>query len=159
MAGNMKPVEQMRVYLDLIFQIVNEEIIRALSYLGEQCVSKVRDRDGQSSWLDQTGNLRSSVGYAIFEHGVEVVKSAFPVVKNGSQGKEEGERYIKSLANLYTSTYALVVVASMSYAEYVEAHKNKDVLASTELWAMDKIDEYIEKAKQRAENRINKLTR
>ena len=39
--------------------------IRALSKLGEQCVTKIRDRAGDKSWYDQTGNLRSSVGYVI----------------------------------------------------------------------------------------------
>ena len=43
--------------------------VRALAYLGEQCVKKVRDRSGKESWYDQTGNLRSSVGYVIAKNG------------------------------------------------------------------------------------------
>ena len=44
----------------------------------------------------------------------------------------------------------------MSYAEYVEAIESKDVLASTELWARARIDEYMQKTQERAEKRINK---
>lgn len=36
----------------------------------------------------------------------------------------------------------------MNYAEYVEAMDNKDVLASTELWATDKIPQMLEKLKR-----------
>lgn len=157
MAGYISPVEQMKAMLEQIYSIINEEVVRALSYLGEQCVSRVRDRSGEESWLDQTGNLRSSVGYAIYNHGNEVVRSAFPVVRGGGRGKAEGEKYVDSLASLYSSTYALVVVAAMSYAEFVEAKENKDVLASTKLWATEQIDGYIEKAKERAERRINRM--
>ena len=35
---------------------------------------------------------------------------------------------LQELASKYASTYALVVVAAMNYAEFVEACKNKDVL-------------------------------
>ena len=65
--------------------IVGEEIIRALSYLGEQCVRRVRDRSGKDSWFDQTGNLRSSIGYAVYEKGKTVIESAFNQVAQGFQ--------------------------------------------------------------------------
>jgi hypothetical protein len=45
----------------------------------------------------------------------------------------------------------------MSYADYVEAIENKDVLASTELWARAEIDKYLERAKEKAIRRINAL--
>ena len=50
-------------------QRVERLTIRALSYLGEQCVIRVRDRGGDKSWYDQSGNLRSSVGYVIAHNG------------------------------------------------------------------------------------------
>ena len=64
---------------------------------------------------------------------------------------------VEELANQYANTYALVVVAAMNYAEYVEAMENKDVLASAELFARDKVNEYMNKALQRAELKISKL--
>ena len=46
-------------------EIIKSLTIRALSELGEECVNRVRDRSGDESWYDHTGNLRSSVGYIV----------------------------------------------------------------------------------------------
>lgn len=138
-------------------QITHEELVRALSYLGEQAVTKVRDREEIDSWYDHTGNLRSSIGYSVFDHGKKLFESAFEPIKNGKEGQSEGKKLVDELASKYASTYALVVVAGMNYAEYVEAIESKDVLASTELWARAKVDDYLKKALQRAEKRINAI--
>ena len=138
-------------------KILQEEIFRALAYLGEQCISRIRDRSGEESWYDQTGNLRSSIGYAIYGDGRKIIESSFAVVRNGSQGASEGKRMIDELASKYAETFALVVIAGMEYADAVEASDNKDVLASTELWAKAKVQEYLDRAKARAERRITKL--
>lgn len=136
-------------------EIMRSELFRALAYLGEQSVTRVRDREEIDSWYDHTANLRSSIGYAIYDHGKSVIESAFEPVKGGTKGQTEGRRMVEELAGKYASTYALVVVAAMNYAEYVEACKNKDVLASTEIWAKPKLDDYLNKAKERAIRRIN----
>lgn len=64
---------------------------------------------------------------------------------------------IEELASKYAETYALVVVAAMEYADFVEAMKNKDVLASTELWAKREINQYLDKSLERAYGKILKL--
>lgn len=151
---NIKAFEEL---LQSFPNIVGEEIIRALSYLGEECVIRIRDRSGEDSWFDQTHNLRGSIGYAIYDHGKTVIESAFEQIKTGTQGPIEGRKMIADLASKYAETYALVVVAGMEYADYVEAMNNKDVLASTELWAKGEIDRYIDQAKIRAEKRISQL--
>lgn len=143
--------------LQEIPNILSQEIIRSFSYLGEECIRKVRDRSGDDSWYDQTGNLRSSIGYAVIEDGRKIIESAFRTVKNGTQGANEGKKMIDELASQYAKTYALVVVAGMDYAEYVEAMKGKDVLASTEIWAKLEINKYLEKSLERAYGRISKL--
>ncbi|MDE5807685.1 MAG: hypothetical protein K2H76_06160 [Muribaculaceae bacterium] len=143
--------------MNAIPDIFAGEIVRAFSYLGEQCVRPVRDRAGDESWFDQTGNLRSSIGYAVYEEGKILIESAFNQVKKGAQGANEGRKLIEELASKYAQTYALVVVAGMEYSEYVEAMKGKDVLASTELWAKGKMNECLEKAKERALGKILQL--
>lgn len=150
-------INQVNELLRSIPSIMKEEVIRALSYLGEQCVRRVRDRSGKESWFDQTGNLRSSIGYAVYEQGKTVIESAFNQVAQGSQGGSEGRRLVAELASKYAETYAMVVVAGMEYADYVEAMKGKDVLASTELWAKGEVDRYINQALGRAEKRISQL--
>lgn len=150
-------MSEVTAYLNASLRILRQEIVMALSYLGEQCVIKVRDRSGEDSWFDQTGNLRSSVGYAVYERGKKEIESVFKVVSQGNEGSSEGRKMIDELASQYSNTYALVVVAAMNYAEYVEAMDNKDVLASAELFAASKINEYLTKALKRAEKKIAEL--
>ena len=122
--------------------------IRALSKLGEQCVTKIRDRAGDKSWYDQTGNLRSSVGYVIAHNKNIIQYSTFNQVKQGSEGVKTGKDLAKELAKRYSNNYVLIVVAGMNYAEFVEAMDNKDVLASTELWAREQVPVMLEKLKR-----------
>lgn len=122
--------------------------IRALSELGEQCVTKIRDRAGDKSWYNQTGNLRSSVGYVIAHNKNIIQYSTFNQVKQGSEGVKTGKDLAKELAKRYSNNYVLIVVAGMNYAEFVEAMNNKDVLASTELWAREQVPLMLEKLKR-----------
>lgn len=122
--------------------------VRALARLGEQCVTKVRDRSGKDSWYDRTGNLRSSVGYVIAKNGSIIQYSDFNQVKQGSEGVKEGKELAEELVKRYSNDYVLVVVAGMNYAELVEAMDNKDVLASTDLWARDQVSKMLEKLKR-----------
>ncbi len=122
--------------------------IRALSKLGEQCVTKIRNRAGDKSWYDQTGNLRSSVGYVIAHNKNIIQYSTFNQVKQGSEGVKTGKDLAKELAKRYSNNYVLIVVAGMNYAEFVEAMDNKDVLASTELWAREQVPLMLEKLKR-----------
>ena len=122
--------------------------IRALSKLGEQCVTKIRDRAGDKSQYDQTGNLRSSVGYVIAHNKNIIQYSTFNQVKQGSEGVKTGKDLAKELAKRYSNNYVLIVVAGMNYAEFVEAMDNKDVLASTKLWAREQVPLMLEKLKR-----------
>ena len=146
-----------KALVDDAIRIVRDEIFNALAYLGEQSVTRIKDRSAEESWIDQTGNLRSSIGYAVYDHGRKLVESAFDQVLNGSQGTSEGKKYVNELASKFANVYALVVVAGMSYADYVEKLENKDVLASTELWAKTKVNEYMMKAQKKAESKINRM--
>lgn len=121
--------------------------IRALSYLGELCVVEAKDRPQESSWFDQSGNLRSSIGYVIVHNGKIIKYSEFNQVKQGSDGIKEGKELATELAKQYTSGYALIVVAGMNYAELVEAMDNKNVLASAELFARSELPNMMAKLK------------
>ena len=121
--------------------------IRALAHLGDMCVIEARNRSQEESWIDQTGNLRSSIGYVISHNGKIVQISDFKQVKNGSEGKQTGMDLAKELVQQYTNDYVLVVVAGMNYAEYVEAMNNKVVLASAELFARKELPVMMEKLK------------
>lgn len=121
--------------------------IRALAYLGEKCVIEAKDRPQEASWFDQSGNLRSSVGYVIVANGKIVKYSSFNQVKQGSEGVKEGKELAEELAKKYSKGYALIVVAGMNYAEIVEAMDNKNVLASAELFARQELPNMMRKLK------------
>lgn len=142
-----KPDEVHRIMMNEADR-VERLIIRSLAYLGEQCVSRVRDREGDKSWYDQSGNLRSSVGYVIAHNGNIIQCSGFNQVKQGFEGASTGKDFAEELAKKYLDDYVLIVVAGMNYADHVEAMGNKDVLASTELWAVDQIPKMLEKLKK-----------
>ena len=128
-----------------------------LNYLGMLCIKRIRDRSGDESWYDQTGNLRSSIGYAIYSYGRKQIESTFDSVLWASEGSEKGRKMVEELASKYSDTYALVVVAAMEYADYVEAIESKDVLASTEIYAKSQVNRYLEKAIKEAEKEIQRI--
>ena len=139
-------------------QIIHDEITRSLAYLGEQCVSRIKDRSQEESWIDHTANLRSSIGYSIYDYGVKQIESAFDVVKGGSLGSAEGKKMVAELASEYANVFALVVVAAMNYADKVEAIESKDVLESTKIWAQNEVNARLQRAKETAIKKINALT-
>ena len=97
MTTNQKQIES---YLKQCIEQAHEETVRVLSYIGERCIIEARDRSQIESWIDRTGNLRSSVGYVIVANGEIVAISDFKQVKSGSEGKNEGEAYATTLASL-----------------------------------------------------------
>ena len=140
-----------------VYETLQEQIIIQLQYLGQECVSRIRGRGQCESWIDRTGNLRSSIGSAVYENGKKKLSTAFESAFGGQEGSEAGKRMIDALAKEYSQTYAMVGVAGMDYASYVENMNGKDVLASTRLWAESVIGERIEDALHNAEEIIKKI--
>ena len=152
------PIDAFKAALMQSMDIIREEILAQLQYLGEECVTRIRnDHDG--NWMDQTGNLRSSIGAAVFDYGKKYMETAFESFAgpsgSGKEGADKGRQYVESLASEYSRVYALVVVAGMEYADYVET--KRDVLEGTKLWAQTQIDQRMQDAKKNAEKRINRL--
>ena len=151
------PQAAIEAFFKKSLEIIQREFFMAFAKLGEECVVKIRDRSQDESWYDHTSNLRSSIGYAIYDYGFEQISSAFETIKSGSTGSQEGKRMVKELAKEYSNVFALVVIAAMNYAEYVEAIEGKDVLASTELWAKGEVEKRLQRAKESAIKKINAL--
>lgn len=144
-------------YFKAVVDIACFELKRTFARLGEECIIKVRDREPWESWIDRTGNLRSSIGYGVYDHGRKEIESTFKIVLQGTSGPQAGKQLLESLAKQYADTYALVVVAGMNYADEVEALENKDVLASAELYARSVIGKRMEMTKAKIQKRIDKL--
>ncbi len=134
-------------------------IIRNLQMAGEEAVKKARSvaTAGVSSgalkpYTVQTGNLTSSIGYAVVADGQVISTSAFDAVGgpsgSGTEGAEKGRAYVKELAMRYPKGYALILVAGMHYASYVQELHNRDVLVSASLVAEQLVTKLQEQLRQ-----------
>jgi hypothetical protein len=99
-----------------------------LTYAGEEGVKNARIN---GNYIDQTGNLRSSIGYAVVKDG-QIVQQSFEKAGSGSDGDtglRESKRLVSKLSSKLSTGIVLVLVAGMDYALYVENIKSKDVLS------------------------------
>lgn len=149
------PMSEIQEYINKAVERADKVVIRNLQRLGEEAVIYARNRTGAESWYDQTGNLRSSIGYVIARDGNVVRKGGFSQILDGTEGPSEGKRFAVEVANNCPGRYVLIVVAGMNYASYVEEMENKDVLASSSLFVerelpklIKRIDEQIGKIKK-----------
>lgn len=125
------PLSEIDRYLEECLERHRKALLYALSAAAESVLTVARTTD---SYKDRTGNLRSSIGYALVEDGKVVKLSGFEPVKGGKQGPAEGRQYVLELATRYPQGISLIVVAGMNYAAYVSA-RGYDVLESAELAA------------------------
>ena len=109
---------------------VTEEV---LSEAGADIVEKIRNGE-LSSWNNQSGSLRSSVGGGVTRKGVIVKSFGFGTILSGAEGSRKGRELLSRLALEYAVyDYALIIVAGEDYAVYVEAIEGKVVLSSARL--------------------------
>lgn len=126
------PKADVEAYLQDQLAKREKSIIKTLNFVGITCINEARTN---GDYIDQTGNLRSSIGYAIIQNGVVVNQSRFEQVKDGREGKKEGAELLSDLIGRNTQGIVLIVVAGMNYAAYVETKRN--VITSAELLAED----------------------
>lgn len=134
--------QEIRSRIDAFIAAVEKRQIIRLKYLGEQCVQRARIN---GDYMDQTGNLRSSIGYILFKNGV-AISQAFEQVLNASEGVNTGKELAIKIGSKHNNGLALVVVAGMNYALSVES-KGRDVLTSTELFAQQEMPKILEQLK------------
>lgn len=139
------------------FQNIHRLIVKKLSEAGEEAVKKARlivtAGGGGGSVLPpyttRTSNLVSSTGYAIVADGQIVSMSDFQSVGgpdgDGLEGSAAGRAYVKELAMRFPQGYALILVAGMHYASYVQELYHRDVLVSGSLVAEQLVMELQEK--------------
>lgn len=144
--GNKNNKINMREAFSRMQKVIEENVLSAYKTVGETCLTKIRDRaKGKPNWTDQTGNLRSSVGYMIFVDGEMIFAAGFDpkVGADPSKGVDVGREYAKRIGvELGDARYALVVVAGMNYASYLEK-KDYEVITFTEVEARIQADRLI----------------
>nr|DAJ08520.1 MAG TPA: hypothetical protein [Caudoviricetes sp.] len=111
---------------------MENKILQILQYIGEYGLGYTREH---GSYTDQTGNLRSSVGYIIAKDGTIKKKGGFdPNANSGTEGEDgaqDGLHFALEQLKSFSSGYVLIFVAGEIYAPYVEK-RGYDVLKPTE---------------------------
>lgn len=132
------PMSEIDRYTEQRLRGLEQAVIRTLTYCGEVCLNVARSTN---SYKDQTGNLRSSIGYVVAVDGRIVNQSDFETVKKGGDGSKQGAAFAKQLVRRFPKGVCLIVVAGMDYAVHVK-NRGYDVLDSSELTA-DRIVPYM----------------
>ena len=90
---------------------------------------------------DDTGNLRSSIGFILMYDG-QIVYQDFQLSSGGTDketGLNKGTEYAKKLGEEYHSGWAIITVAGMDYASWVEA-LGYDVITGSTIGAKKKLE-------------------
>lgn len=140
---------------DLLLRVerINEAVLNRLIYVGETFVNNARNKNrSDGGFGDVTGNLRSSIGYAVLFNGKLVKGSDFNPVSSGAKGSQNGKAYLKSLYKNYKDAgFVLIVVAGMDYAAALES-KGKDVITGSSLIAEEELKTALANIKNKIKN-------
>jgi hypothetical protein len=140
MGVRIEGFDGMMRYLQKGSQKIVDSFLNDLKNLGERAVTDIRERSQEEGFRDSTGNLRSSIGFVVVKDGVIVASGGFERVDGPNRsstsvdGSQEGRSFANTLAGNYTKGYALIVVAGMDYAAYMQEVEDKDILASGEIF-------------------------
>lgn len=131
--------------------VFRQAIINRLELVGMEFVKMAREKTAlEGGFNDVTGNLRSSIGFAIVDHG-EIISENYEASKKGlkkTQGIQEAKNFVRTLNSKFASGYALIVVAGMEYAASVES-RGKDVITGSSLIAEDLLKKAIDRLKSK----------
>lgn len=130
--------------IDAFLDEIERKQIARLQRLGEMCLIEARNNKG---YMMQTGALLSSTGYQVFVDGV-AIHSQFDAASGAeseaaARGIKTGQTIAEQIGK-ETKGVALVVVAGMNYAAYVEA-RGYNVLTSAEHLAERELPKMLEK--------------
>ena len=138
-----------------IYDCINLYICDALKAGAEECYRILRDRPEITSFFNITGNLRSSLGTAVYDRGRAHFVCQFETIFNGQQGSSKGSSMANSLASQYIDCVALVIMAAEDYASEVEDRDSKDVISSVTAYAEQKVQSWIKQGIDKACREIN----
>lgn len=118
-------IEETKREIQTKIELMQKAYLDELDHMAMKVVAAIRKSE-VSFWNDDSGNLRSSVGYILMYDGVEIGKNFELVNSRGREGMEKGMSFAQQLASSHKKGVALIFVAGMEYAAYVEDLKAKD---------------------------------
>lgn len=118
----------------------DDAVINILEALDMACKQAMTHAKNVDTYKDQTGNLRSSIGYVLFQDGKEVKRNFYGT----GQGSAEGGKVAESKAKSRTGDKLIVgvLVAGMNYAVYVEA-MGYDVITGASFTLIPEFKKYV----------------
>lgn len=116
-------------FIEKAEELARKRLIRLFKEIGDECVDEAVSN---GSYTDNTGNLRSSIGYVVARDGQVVEEGGFWNV-GGPDGPDIGRSLAYRLAT-GKSGISLILVAGMEYAEYV-SDRGYNVLDSAKILA------------------------
>lgn len=128
---------------------VENAIVMALSKYGEELVKYAKERH---NYLDQTGNLTNSIGYAVVRQGKILTHGG---ENQPGDGAAEGLKVAQQMAATLPNSFSLIIVAGMNYAACVEA-KGYNVILPAQLKAMSEFPDVLNRIKSSINKRANK---
>lgn len=141
-----KALDQVKINFD-------EAIINRLSFVGEKFIINARTN---GNYMDQTGNLRSSIGYAILKDGKLIISNYDNSVKP-NKNKKISPNYqavnltnslLAEIAKRFPKGFVLVGFAGMDYAAYVESN-NRYVITSSAITAENNLRKSLDELRQK----------
>lgn len=117
--------------LDAARQRIEKGLVDVLNQVGLTFVRDARNMSkAKGGFGDDTGNLRSSIGYFILKNGV-IISDNFKQYKQGVEGKPMADRLLNEVRS--KAGYQLVGVAGMNYASHVESKGYNVITAQADL--------------------------
>lgn len=134
---------EIRRQMEAVNLKIQAGILDQLKFVGREAVNIMRSTKA-NDYTDRTGNLRSSCGYAIAYNGDIKSISNFQTVKDGGDGSNQGKALASKIAieDSQGQRWALVLVAGMNYASYVQNLHGRDVIESATVKAEDMVREF-----------------
>lgn len=127
-------------------QRIYAAIISRLKFIGEQFVTNARNTD---TYQDQTGNLRSSIGYVLYRDG-QLLNADFP--GSNGEGVAKGMALADEVAADHPTGFVLVGVAGMQYAAAVES-RGYDVISNSSITAVSDLS----RAMKDLKSKVNRM--
>ncbi len=127
---------------------VEQAAIFLMQYLGEELVKYAKDKH---NYTDRTGNLTNSISYAVVRNK-EIVFGP----DHSTTGQEAALQAALKMIETLPDCIALVIVAGMNYAAYVEA-KGYNVILPAELKAKTDFPQAMKKLMDKAKAKANEM--
>jgi len=133
--------------IDRSTELVKQDFQDAFELTCRELVNRAK---ATNTYKDQTNNLRSSIGFVIYDDGEKITEYFSKTGKgkegDGNTGLKEATIQAELASKQHPGSLVGIVVAGMGYAMYVES-KGYDVLTGSCLQAKRILESYIKAMK------------